>query len=56
MIRRVAVIIVIRILRSKTAARINRYNRFGVYRSGIGPSEGVFAGAVVVTIYGNFLN
>lgn len=33
--------IVVRMLRSKTAARMNGYNGFGACGSGIGPSEGV---------------
>ena len=48
--------IVVRMLRSKTAAGMNGYNGFGACGSGIGPSEGVFAGAVVVAICGNFSN
>ena len=46
--------IVVRMLQSKTVARMNGYNGFGACGSGIGPSEGVFTGAVVVAMCGNF--
>ena len=46
--------IVVRMLQTKTVARMKGYSGFGACGSGIGPSEGVFPGAVVVAMCGNF--
>ena len=46
--------IVVRMLQSKTVARMNGYNGFGACGLGIGPSEGVFAGVVVGAMCVNF--
>lgn len=49
-IRRAAVVIVVKMLHSKTVARMNGYSGFGACGSGWKSSESAFAGAVLVAI------